>query len=255
MAKQYSRREPISVRKKREEEARRRKWQKFRKTYKKELIITTVSVVLGIALIWAALDFFITPGGCIRDFWGNLIGVKDNWLVREIDDRYFKLGEFDCPEGFTVSDTDALSSDDKEQSVTCHPADEDSVFKSIYATGVKSRTAEDMSASIYSMYNTTSEEEDESAVMPHSELYSGELAGLNCYWWYQVIDNSETDDDGNVSEYAYMAAVLCYTDTCKDSCVLVDIFSTSQSTIDALPGEAEMIAMLETTLQGLRVEK
>ena len=121
MAKRYQQRTHVSIRKKKEEEQKLQKRRAFYQKHKKQLLAGGAALLALIVGVWLAVDYFYAPAGSLRMFMGNLVGVEQDWLVRNLgtsrSPRYYKFGEFTPLEGYADQSADNnFSSDKKEQS-------------------------------------------------------------------------------------------------------------------------------------------
>lgn len=238
MAKKYQHRTHVSVRKKKEEEQKLQKRRAFYQKHKKQLIVGITALVVLIVGGWLAVDYFYAPAGSLRMFMGNLVGVEQDWLVRNMgtsrSPRYYKFGEFTPLEGYTdKSAENNFSSDKKEQSFYYAAEDENAPVQSVYVSGVKEKTGAEMIETLRA--SGTYEE--------MGETRTGELAGVPVQYLYAIQANTEPAD-------TYTAALIIYADTVQDSSVLVNIFS-GKAAKDALPDEAALTAEAEEILSHL----
>ena len=97
MAKKYQQRTHVSIRKKKEEEAKLAKRRAFFLKNKQTILIAIGALAVIILLGSLVLDYFYAPGGSMKVFMGNLIGKTENALILDFDDnnrgRYFYMGE------------------------------------------------------------------------------------------------------------------------------------------------------------------
>lgn len=240
MAKKHQRREHVSVRKKKEEELKLQKRQAFYAAHKKQIFIGVVAAVLVIALGWMAIDYFYTPGGSIRMFMGKLIGVEDSWIVRNLGTTkhplYFKFGQVDAPEGYTLDADYSVTSDKSEQSFYYNADDESAAVQSVYYAGVKEKTSQEMLDTVMNsgMYASLSEAKET------------EIAGMKVHYVYAQMNPDSTDAS------VFSALLIMYADTVKDSCVLINCTS-GHLTQDQLPDEAAMLAEAEKLVACLKL--
>lgn len=244
MAKKHQQREHVSVRKKREEEQKLEKRRAFYAKHKKQLIWGAAALVAAVVVVCLSVDYFYTPGGSIRSFLGNLIGVEETDVVRNMGTAqsplYFDFGSFAAPEGYTEDQANnpgiTSTSDSKEQSHYYVAEDEKKAVHDVYVTGVKNKTGEQMleSVSTSTMYTFLGEKR------------SAEWAGHPVKYIYaQGNPNSE---DTSI----YYAVLIAYVDALQDSSILLN-FSSSRATLEELPTEEAMAAEAEAILAGLQV--
>ena len=240
MAKKHQRREHVSVRKKKEEELKLQKRRAFYAVHKKRIFTGVIAAVLAIALGWMAVDYFYTPGGSIRMFMGKLIGVEDNWIVRNMgttkNPLYFKLGQVDAPEGYTLDADYNVASDKIEQSFYYNADDENAVVQSVYYAGVKDKTGEQMLETVTGsgMYTSV------------TEARETEIAGMKARYVYAQMNPDSTDTS------VFSALLIMYVDTVKDSCVLINC-SSGHLTQEQLPDEAAMLTEAEKLVACLKL--
>ena len=239
MAKKYQRRTHVAVRKKQEEEKKLAKRRAFYREHKKQLIIAAIAAVLLIVAIVLAVDYFYAPGGSMRIFMGNLLGVQENSVIRNLgttrSPRYYTFGTFDAPEGYTSDPSFYQASDTKEQNFYYVADDENAVIENIYVTGVKNRTGESMVEEVggSGMY----------AFM--SEKRTAEIAGNTYNYLYALSNNS--DDDS-----IFWATLIMYVDTVQDSSILVNL-SSPRGAENEVPDEGTMLQAAEPILAGVKV--
>lgn len=240
MAKKHQRREHVSVRRKKEEQLKLKKRQDFYAAHKKQIITGIIAVVVAIVLIWVGVDYFYTPGGSIRMFMGNLIGVEENWLVRNMGTTkkpmFFKFGEVDAPEGYTLDAEYNVSSEDREQSFYYNADDETATIQNVYFAGVKEKTGAEMIETVISsgMYASMSEGK------------TTEIAGMPIQYVYATMNPDSADDT------IFSSLLIMYADTVKDSSVLINCTSF-RGTEDEIPGEEAMLAAAESLVSCLKL--
>lgn len=243
MAKKHQRREHVSVRRKKEEQLKLKKRQDFYAAHKKQIITGIVAAIVAIVLIWVGVDYFYTPGGSIRMFMGNLIGVEENWLVRNMGTTkkplFFKFGEVDAPEGYTL-DNDSeytVKSENQEQSFYYIADDETATIQNVYFAGVKEKTGAEMIETVTSsgMYTSISEGK------------TTEIAGMPIQYVYATMADSSDST-------LFSSLLVMYADTVKDSSVLINCTSF-RGTEDGIPGEEAMLAAAESLVSCLKLSQ
>ncbi len=238
MAKRYHQRTHVSIRKKKEEEQKLQKRRAFYQKHKKQLIAGGAALLALIVGVWLAVDYFYAPAGSLRMFMGNLVGVEQDWLVRNLgtsrSPRYYKFGEFTPLEGYADQSADNnFSSDKKEQSFYYAAEDEAATVQRVYVSGVKEKTGEEMIETLLTSGTYTET----------GEAKTGALAGIPVRYLYTIQENTEPAG-------TYTAALVVYADTVQHSSVLVNLFS-GKAAKDALPGEDAMVAEAEEILAHL----
>ena len=84
----------------------------------KKQILTIASIVLAAVIALALIiDYCYVPSHSVRDFMGNLIGVKEDALIREVDGRYYEFATVSTPEGYAVAEEELgiLSDENAEE--------------------------------------------------------------------------------------------------------------------------------------------
>lgn len=236
---------------KRREQAAKRKALKIRKdellgsvrawlkANPRKALITAISIVAAIILMWLGCKLLIGPGGSIPNFFGTLVGVQDNWLVINTAEngetpRYRHLADFEVPAGYQLSDYSAFD-DELMQDFYCTPIEEGGVICDAYIAGAANMTGAEYIPTLlaYQMH------------LQSGEPAQATIAGKEANYIYLVFDEGDTDGEG----MAY--SCLCiYMDTDKDACVSAMISSYTQP-LEAVPDEAALLREAETILSGL----
>lgn len=240
MGKKYQRREHVSVRKKREEEQKLAKRQAFYQQHKKQLWAGAIAAVAAIVLICLAVDFFYCPGGSMRMFLGQLMGVEENAIIRNLGSTksplYFDFGSFDAPEGYKLDPDYNPPSDKNEQNFYYYTEDEERAIHDVFVTGVKNKTGAEMVETISNsgMYTFISEKR------------TAEIAGHPVTYLYA--QGNPSSEDSSI----YYALLIMYVDTLQDSSVLLNCAS-HRVALEELPTEEAMLAETEGILSKLTV--
>ena len=221
------------------------KRREFYQAHKKPIITAIIAAAVAIVLLIVAIDFFWTPGGSMRVFMGKLMGAKENAIIREIKDgRFYTLANMDQPEGYAAEEYDLAATMEKGAQYR-YFVDQtgEKAVTSVYVTGVKGRTSEDM-------INTL-------ASNSYYEINGGaktaEIAGhTDRYLYAQNNVNTPTTED-EVLPDEYFATLIAYVDTIQDSCVLVSCNSVEGIPQAELPTEEAMVAELEAIMDCLTV--
>jgi len=207
--------------------------------HKKQILIIAAVAVAAIVLLSLAIDYFYVPSNTVRSFMGNLIDVKENALIREIDDRYYELGTVEIPAGYAPSDYDmSILSDENETFFYYEATEEGKAIDNAYIVGVKDRKAADMLEMISGSFNY--EEQTENTQVS--------IGGHDVHYFYAKSLQNETVPD------VYIATITSYIDTIKDSCVLVSLTSPAGA-IDELPTVEEMMAEAEAVYASVTTSK
>ena len=234
MAKKYQRRASIQERRKREEKAKLEKRRAYYQAHKDKIWTIVLSTVIGLAVLGFALDYFITPGGSIRMFLGNLVGIESNMIITNNGTkkapRYYCYGTMETPEGYSVLDH-TYSSDDREQSFYYLDEEDDDLIKEIYVAGVANKTADEMLATV----------KESSIYVTVAEPREGVVASIPVKYLYATSTRSDRSGD----EYANLTL---YADVREGSCVNINLCSAFFAS-NQLPTEEEMLEEAEKILQ------
>ena len=234
--------------KKNAEKAEQRRKDRERKEFlekngKKIALISCVAVV-AIVAVFLLCKLFVGPGGSIPNFFGTLRGVGDNWIVTNLNGskspRYYKLATFDAPEGYQVDPDFKISTDKLNQTVCARPVDENSGINYIYVAGVAGRDAATM-MNTYAGYNLSVDE---------VTAQEGEVGGHPCHYAYVRVPLDEPQAEGEVQEYYSM--VTLYTDTIRDSSVVLSVQSV-RGQLESLPSEDVLMAEAEKAMACLQL--
>ena len=229
MAKKYQKRAHIQERRAKEEKAKLEKRQAYYQANKDKIWTIVLSAAIAVIVLALALDYFITPGGSMRIFLGNLMGVEDNMIINNVGNskspRYFNYGTMETPEGYLVIDG-SYASDDRDQTFYYHDETEDKVIREIYIAGVD-ENADAILETVKSsnLYITT------------GEVKEGTIADLPVKYLYTT--SAKGDKSGE--EYASLAV---YSDVLKDYCVSF-FLSSFYDLPENLPTEEAMVAAAE----------
>ncbi len=221
--------------------------QAFWAQHKKPIIISAVAAVAAIVLIFLGCKLFIGPGGSIPNFFGTLRGVQDNWIVTNTgttsSPRYYKMGEYDAPQGYTLDPDYNVSSDKLNQSLYFNADSQDAVISTIYLSGVKDVSAAEQLDKVldYGMYQESSG--------PLSGTLGGHEASY-AYFLYSTTENAP--EDASLEELEGYAGLCVYIDTVQDSCVLVMLNSATASLADA-PSQETLLAAAEELVARLTI--
>lgn len=206
---------------------------------KKQILTIGAIALAAILVLVLAIDYFYVPAGSIRSFAGNLIDVKENALVREIDGRYYELATIDAPAGYAAADYGAdMVTDDNETFFFFEAEEEGKAVNSVYAIGVKNRGAAEMLDMVSVSFNYEVQTENKQS----------QIGGHDVHYFYSKGLQSEENPD------IYIATMTCYVDTIKDSCILLSLASV-EGALDELPSEEEMLADAETIFPALVLNK
>ena len=231
---------------------KQKKQKEFLDKHGKTIAIASAAAVVVIVAVWLLCSLLIGPGGSIPNFFGTLQGVEDNWLITNTGStskpKYFKMGEFDAPEGYTLDPNYQATTDAKNQTFYFNADDENSAVKSVYVSGVANKTAAEMLETVVGYGYYASAEEAQTAT----------IGGHDVHYAYFVYGDSNTATDTDLNgEFEYLDGYpsLCmYTDTVQDSCVLV-LINGHNTAIDQVAPAADLLAEAEKILPMLTVEK
>ena len=215
--------------------ARKAYWE----AHKKQILTIGAIAVAAILVLALAIDFLYVPAGSIRSFMGNLIGAKENAIIRELDGNYYEFATIDTPAGYAPADYGTeMVSDDKETFFYYEAAEEGKAINSIYTIGVKNRKAAEMLEMIAGSFEYEAQTENKQV----------QLGGHDVHYFYSKGVQDETNPD------IFAASMTCYIDSVKDSSVLVSLTS-AQGLVDELPTEEAMLAEAESIFASLTVNK
>lgn len=229
------------------------KQKEFFQKYGKQVIIGVVAAIVVIVAIWLGCKWFVGPGGSIPNWFGTLRNVEENWIVTNTgttrSPKYFKLGEYDAPEGYTLDPDYAGSSDPLNQFQYYTPNDEASPIESLYVSGVKNTSAADMITNVLGLYGE------------NGGAKQSTIGGHDVHYAYITMDTTvdQMDEEGNVIETAEedktgTSMLVMYTDTVQNSSVLV-MLSTKEAPLAEVVAEDVLLAEAEKVLPLLTVEK
>ncbi len=213
---------------------RREIWQK----HQKQIIAGAVIAVVAIIVLALAIDYFYVPAGATRTFLGSPIGLSENALVRNIENRYYEFGYVNAPEGYAAADYGMdMTSDPHETFFYFETADESRAVNNVYVSGVENRKAADMVSMLTTsgLYNTITEGK------------TVEIGGKEVSYVYT---QSPISDEADAP---YFSSLVMYVDTIADSCVLVTCSSAHMAQAD-LPTEEAMLAETEVIFSALTIK-
>lgn len=238
------------ARRKNEEDRLYREKEKARKAFwdknGKQIMIAAAIVIAVLVVASIVYSFFFGPGGSLPQSGDSLRGVEENWIITDLSDtakkKYFKLGEMDAPEGYTIDEVMSDTGDKLEQSFYYRADDENALVPTIYVSGVPNYSAEAQLKRLID-YGYFAEEEG---------IQTGSIAGKDVVYDYLVFDVSA--DKGAEEGTVLYASLVMYMDSDKDSCVLM-MLNSAEGAREELPASAELIAEAEKFLPLLTVEK
>lgn len=212
----------------------------------KKILIAAAAAIVLIVAIWLGCKWFVGPGGSIPNWFGTLRNVEENWIVQNLGDsrspRYYKLGEFDAPEGYTRDPEYLISGDKLNQNFYYAADDENALIKSVYAGGVKNMTAEQQIAILSS--NSMFTEAGESTVV--------DMAGHKVHYVYLV---TPTSPEGTPEEEQKgCASLYMYINTVQNTSVVMMLNTAEALMADVVPQDAIM-AEAEQFVSLLTLEK
>ena len=220
----------------------------FFNKYRRHFMIGIPALILLSVAVWLVCKATVGPGGSIPNFFGSLQGVGENWIVSNQGEtnapRYYKMGEFTAPEGYTLDPDYNVSSDSLEQNFYFTANDENALIQSVYVSGVRNRGAAEMVEMVagYSNYDG-------------SPLISTDpLAGQSGQWILGTVNDAENPEEDAPLEIGHMQLNL-YADSVQDACVLVFMNSKSESPADAIPDQEAFKAEAAKILAHLSVER
>jgi len=206
---------------------------------KKKIWTAVAAAVVAVILLVIAVDFFYTPNGSMRVFFGQLMGVKDNAIVGQADDDlFYTYGYMNAPEGYTPEEFVLYSNnnDRKDQDFYFAANDETNIINNVYVTSVEDRPAEEMLASLlsYTTYDTM------------TEAKTATVGGHKVHYMYAT-DTSESE----ATMGQCFSLLAMYVDTIHDSCILVNTTSPYMATMEEVPTEEALLAASEAIMANL----
>jgi len=238
--KKSSRYSPQAGALRKKEEARKLAERQAKYQQNKKKIWTAVgAAALALVLIIIAVDFFYTPNGSVRMFFGKLVGVKDNAIVGQADDDlYYTYGYMNAPEGYSAEEFVIYSSNNTNQSQDFYfrAQDDSKLSRTVYVTSVEDETAADMLQTImgYNSYDTM------------TEAKTATISGHDVHYMYAT-DTSESEETMG----KFYSVLIMYLDTVHDSCILVNTNSDYMDTLEEIPTEEALLAEAEVILKNL----
>lgn len=222
----------------RAEAAKRKAW--WEANGQKTITIAVIALVVVLAF-WVVCRFFFGPGGSIPNFFGNLRGVEENWLVGNVADdgrtpRYFKLATYEAPEGYVESEFSAHS-DELVKDMYFSDESKEQVIQDVYLSHVQGMTGEEQLANL-SLYAMN---------MENSGAQKGTIAGYEADYMYIVFDQAEISGEGT----AY-ATLCCYFETPYDAVVSAMINSRTVES-GTVPSLETMLAEADKMLADLEL--
>lgn len=210
---------------------------------RKQTLLIAAAVIAAVVVLWLGSKLLIGPGGSIPNFFGNLVGAKENWLIintaqDDKEPRYYHLADFEIPAGYHLDDYSVFD-DGMQQDFLCVADDENSPVRDVYVSGSKNIVAAEYPDIVLS-YQLHME-----ATKPGPAT----IAGIDGYTVCLTFDNSEAGGAGT----GYRSLCM-YIETAKNACVSV-ILNSPTLPIGQLPDEAALRAEAETILSGLTLVK
>ncbi len=220
-------------------------------------------VILLILGVWLLLKATVGPGGSIPNFFGKLQGVESNWLVSNFGTsskpRYYKMGTYDAPEGYTLNENMTTGSDELEQRFYYDADDPNALVQHFYVCPVEEKSAQEQMDSFmgYSLFYES------------GELHHENLAGFDSYWISGTVDDNQDEDaalssiqnTGESTDEEEEKAPLVnghrqmtlYTDASRGSCILLMVTTASDAPAEEIPSEEDLRVEAEKLLQGLKL--
>lgn len=233
------------------DEKAKQKEKEFIRKYGKQILIGVLAAIVLIVGIWLGCKWFVGPGGSIPNWFGTLRNVEEDWLIANTGTtskpRYFKLGEYTAPEGYTMDETYAIYEGDLSQHQYYTADDESAVVQAVYVSGVGGIKAEQQVNNAMIFYPE------------NSGAKQATIAGYDIHYVYLVSTNTQYDEEGNVvelpeEEQTGSAVLAMYADSVQDSCVLVMLDTAEVAKADIVTEET-LLAEAEKFLPLLTVEK
>ena len=219
----------------RKAKARKEFWEKYRK----HIIIGAIALVVAILLFNFISMIAGGVDGQLPHWFGNLTAtVEPNWIVTDLNDaktgmpRYYKLAEFDTPEGFTLNESFTASPDAQGQALYFEADSDTSPIAYIYVSGVSNKTASEQAAAAasYGYYKNTTQ-----ALI--------EMGGRQVHYAYYQFESSSEEE----AIATGTSGLNLYVDTVNGSCVVISMNSPTRE-LGRLPSEEELLALAEQYL-------
>lgn len=210
---------------------------------KKKIWTAVAAAAVALVLIIIAVDFFYTPNGSMRVFFGQLMGVKENAIIGQAaDENFYTYGYMNTPEGYTPEEFIIYSSNStrRDQDFYYVATDETNPINNVYVTSVEDKTAEGMLSTLLSYTSYESMTEAKTAT----------IAGHEVHYMYAT-DTSESEETMGQC----FSLLAMYVDTVHDSCILVNTTSPYMATMEEVPTEETLLAASETILANLTLAK
>ena len=206
---------------------------------KKQILTIGVIALAAIIVLALIIDFCYVPAHSVRDFMGNLIGVKEDALIREVDGRYYEFATVEAPAGYAPAENNLdILTDENENYFYYEATEEGKAVKSVYTIGVKDRDAASMIEMVSGSFNYEVQTENKQA----------QIGGHDVHYFYS--QGLESEENPGV----YIANMTCYVDSVKDSCVLVSLAS-AEGALEELPSEEAMLADAEGIFASFTINK
>ena len=235
--------------------AKAEKRRAFLNRYSRQLIIgITVTVVLAVGA-WLLCKALIGPDGSIPNFFGHLQGVQDDWIVANQGTasapRYYQMGAFSIPEGYTVDPETTMNSDALARTFYCNADDAAAPVQTVYVTGVPGKTAAEMAGSLLAFGLYTEDMQQE-----------GDFGGVKAVWLQGRTsddENTETaggEEGGEAPELVNgHRQMTLYADTARGGCVMMYLNSAYSAPAAEIPPEEDFLAAAERIVSHLTVEQ
>lgn len=215
--------------------ARKAYWE----AHKKQILTIAGIALAAIIALCLLVDYCYVPSYSVRDFMGNMVGVKENALLRKLGDRYYEFATVNTPEGYAPAENNlGILTDENETFFYFETEDEARAVQNVYTIGVKDRTAADMLELVSGSFNYEVQTENKVATIGGHEVH---------YYYAQGLESEENPD-------VFIATMTCYVDSVKDSCVLVSLGSV-EGALEELPTEEAMLAEAEAIFASFEINK
>ena len=233
------------------DERAKQKEKEFIQKYGKQILIGVLAAIVVIVAIWLGCKFFVGPGGSIPNWFGTLRNVEADWLIANTGTtdkpKYFKLGEYTAPEGYTMDEAYGLYEGDLSQHQYYTANDENAVVQTVYVSVVGGIKAEQQVNNAMYFYPE------------NSGAKQANIAGFDVHYVYLVSNNDQYDAEGNVIEMPEeekkgSSVLAMYINSVQDSSVLVMLDTAEVAKADIVTEET-LLAEAEKFLPLLSVEK
>lgn len=224
----------------------------FLKKYGWKILIAVAALVVVIVAVNLITSYFWGPGGSIPQWFGELRNVEADWIVTNTGTtdraKYFKLGEYTAPEGYTLEEGYNGSTDPLNQTQYYHANDETAPAQTLFVSGVKGVDAVTQLNTVLGYYKN------------NSGAKQATIAGHDVHYAYMISERTQAEDEEGAiydlpeEEWTGIAMLCLYTDTVQDSSILV-MLQAAEAPLTEVVTEDVLMAEAEKFMPLLTVEK